>query len=76
MMIPCFRCKSCKTDWIVDIYTESKEGIIQKFLSSICCPICGKKNLRICFIQKIEDKQTEIIQEPLKYYKEIDQNMV
>ena len=63
MMVPCFKCKNCNTNWIVDIYTESKEGIIQDFLSSMCCPICGEKRLRVCFIQKIKDNIPEIVQQ-------------
>lgn len=76
MMIPCFKCKNCNTNWIVDIYTDSKEGVIQKFISTACCPICGKKNLRVCFIQKLEEKIPEINHEHLSNYGEISHSLI
>ena len=68
MMLPCFKCENCNTSWIVDIYTDSKDGIIQEFISSTCCPICGRKKLRVCFIKKMEDKIPDLIQDPIDEY--------
>ncbi|MHA1378468.1 MAG: hypothetical protein ACTSRG_08810 [Candidatus Helarchaeota archaeon] len=76
MMIPCFKCKNCKTNWVVDIYTDSKEGIIQNFISSTCCPICGKKNLRVCFIHKVEEGIRDRLHESVNYYDKISQSLI
>ncbi|MFX0140565.1 MAG: hypothetical protein ACFFDN_43395 [Candidatus Hodarchaeota archaeon] len=76
MMLPCFKCKNCYTNWIIDIYSDSKDGVIQKFISQMCCPICGKKNLRVCFIQKLQDKIPDIIQESVKNYDKIPHFLV
>ena len=75
-MLPCFKCKKCDTNWIIDIYSDSKEGIIQKFMSQMCCPICGKRDLRVCFIQKLQDKIPDIIQESINDYDEISQSLI
>jgi hypothetical protein len=75
MMVPCFKCKNCETNWIVDIYTNSKDGILQNFISSTCCPICGKRNLRICFLQKIEDQVPSILDDALDFNEDFSQSM-
>ena len=76
MMIPCFRCKNCETDWIIDIYTQSNDGIIQKFINSMCCPICGKKDLRVCFLQKVENKYSNNFQNSNIYNDELGYSLV
>lgn len=75
-MLPCFKCKNCDTNWIIDIYSDSKEGIIQEFISQMCCPICGKRNLRVCFIRKVDDETPDIIQESFNNCDEITQSLM
>ncbi|MHA1386236.1 MAG: hypothetical protein ACTSR3_20985 [Candidatus Helarchaeota archaeon] len=76
MMLPCFKCENCDTNWVVDIYSKSKEGISQKFISTSCCPICGKRNLRVCFIYKVENEITNNINESLNFFDEVSATYV
>ncbi|MHA1784409.1 MAG: hypothetical protein ACTSVY_01815 [Candidatus Helarchaeota archaeon] len=59
MMIPVFRCEDCNTEFYVDIYTNSAEGVSKTFIDMICCPICTSIALRVCFVKRKDSQPFE-----------------